>query len=737
MRIILVSNRLPFTVVSEKDDLKFQESAGGLATGLRTYLQSKKISNYLWVGWPGLSIPNKMKEKLKSKILYEFKSYPVFLDEKMMQKFYNGFCNKTLYPLFDYFTSHVVYNKDYWTSYVRTNEIFCKNILEIIKPGDIVWIHDYHLMLLPKLLRQKIPDLHIGFFLHIPFPSYEIFRLLPRKWGSEILEGLLGSDLIGFHTYDYTQYFLRCLLRILGHDHNMGQVITNDRLVKVDTFPMGIDFERFNNSDSLEVKKELDKLDTLKKNGQKIIFSIDRLDYVKGITKRLEAFEMFLDQNPQWRCKVILILGVAPSRTEVEHYQYMKREIDELVGRINGKFGSIDWTPISYLYKFMNFPTLAAMYKISDVALVTPLRDGMNLIAKEFVASKTNNDGILILSEMAGASKELGEAIMVNPNDLSEISDAIKTALEMSPEEVAKRNQVMQDRLRTYDVFRWGDDFITELLLTKEEQKTYDLKLLGPYKKEVLENYNKSSQRLLFLDHDGTLTPFTDNPRMTPGPDKNTMSILRALTDDPKNEVVIISGRRKEDLQRIFDGYELDMVAEHGVFIKEQDKEWYLVRPLNSDWKSRILPILQMYQARLPGSFVEEKEFSVTWHYRKADPELASVRAKELLDDLVNFTASADVQVLQGSKVIEIRNAGINKGTATSHFISQKNFDFILSIGDDWTDEDMFKILPPSAYSIRIGMVPSFARFNLRNHKEVIELLDTLVKNSMINYAIQ
>lgn len=736
MRIILVSNRLPFTIVNEKEDLKFHESAGGLATGLRTYLQSKKISNYLWVGWPGLSIPNKLKDKLKSKILHEFKSFPVFLDEKMMQKFYNGFCNKTLYPLFDYFTSHVVYNNDYWTSYVRTNEIFCKNILEIVKPGDIVWIHDYHLMLLPKLLRQKIPDLHIGFFLHIPFPSYEIFRLLPRKWGSEILEGLLGSDLIGFHTYDYTQYFLRCLLRILGHDHNMGQVITNDRLVKVDTFPMGIDFERFNNSDD-EVKEELNKLETLKKNGQKIIFSIDRLDYVKGITKRLEAFELFLDLNPQWHCKVILILGVAPSRTEVEHYQHMKREIDELVGRINGKFGTIDWTPISYLYKFMNFPTLAAMYKISDVALVTPLRDGMNLIAKEFVASKTNNDGILILSEMAGASKELGEAIIVNPNDIGEISDAIKTALEMSAEEIAKRNQAMQDRLRTYDVFRWGDDFITELLLTKEEQKTYDLKLLGPYKKEILENYNKSSQRLLFLDHDGTLTPFTDNPRLSTGPDKNTLSILKSLIDDPKNEVIIISGRRKEDLQRIFAGFDLGMVAEHGVFIKEQGKEWYLVRPLNADWKSRILPILQTYQARLPGSIVEEKEFSVTWHYRKADPELASVRAKELLDDLVSFTASADVQVLQGSKVIEIRNAGINKGTATSHFMTKKNYDFILSIGDDWTDEDMFKILPPSAYSIRIGMVPSYARFNLRNHKEVIELLDTLVTNSMINIAIQ
>ncbi|MHB8546942.1 MAG: bifunctional alpha,alpha-trehalose-phosphate synthase (UDP-forming)/trehalose-phosphatase [Nitrosotalea sp.] len=729
MRLVIVSNRLPFTITQEKDDLKFQDSAGGLATGLRMYLHSQKVSDHLWVGWPGLSVKNRIKEKLKSKILHEFKSFPVFLDEKIVQKFYNGFCNKTLYPLFNYFTSHVMYNNDYWTSYIRTNEIFCKNILEMIKPGDLVWIHDYHLMLLPKLLREKIPDLRIGFFLHIPFPSYEVFRLLPKKWGAEILEGLLGADLIGFHTYDYTQYFLRCILRILGHDHNMGQVITNDRLVKVDTFPMGIDYDRFNNSHA-EVNLELDKLDALKRSGQKIIFSIDRLDYVKGITNRLEAFEMFLEQNPQWHHKVILILVVAPSRTEVEQYQHMKREIDELVGRINGKFGNIEWYPISYQYKFMNFSSLAAMYKISDVALVTPFRDGMNLVAKEYVASKTNNDGVLILSEMAGASKELGEAIIVNPNSIAEISDAIKKALEMPPEEIARRNQTMQDRLRTYDIFRWGDDFITELLLTKEEQKTFELKFLGPHKKDLLERYNNSSQRLVFLDYDGTITPFTASPKISGGPDEKVLKILRSLTEDPKNEIVIISGRRKEDLQRIFDGLDVCMVAEHGVFIKENNKEWQLARPLNTDWKSRILPILKMYQGRLPGSFIEEKEFSITWHYRVADPELASVRAKELLDDLVSFTASADVQILQGNKVVEVRNAGINKGTAAAHFVSKKNFDFMLSVGDDWTDEDMFKILPPTAYSIRVGMTPSYARFNLHNHMEVIDLLDTLVQNN-------
>jgi len=447
MRLLVVSNRLPFTVIEKRGRLELTESAGGLVSGLSAYLDSLGSSSfakeYIWVGWPSISISDENKEKLKLK-LAEFRAYPVFIPEDTMEKFYHGFCNKTLWPLFHYFPSYAMYDEDYWLHYKKVNEIFCSTITEIVKPEDVVWIHDYHLMLLPKLLREKKPNLPIGFFLHIPFPTFEMFRLLPGKWRSEILNGILGADLIGFHTHDYAEYFLRCVLRVLGYEHNMGKIITEGRVVKVDTFPMGIDFRKFYDATNIiEVHEERSNLK--KSLGDfKVILSIDRLDYTKGIINRLQGYEIFLEKNQKWHGKVILVVVVVPSRIGVEHYRQMKRQIDELVGKINGRFGRIGWTPILYQYRFLPFNKLVLLYNISDVALITPLRDGMNLIAKEYISTRTDKTGVLILSEMAGASSELVEAIIINPNNREEIANALKEALEMSDEEQMRRIQSMQ-----------------------------------------------------------------------------------------------------------------------------------------------------------------------------------------------------------------------------------------------------------------------------------------------------
>jgi trehalose 6-phosphate synthase/phosphatase len=732
-RILIVSNRLPITVEEKESRLKFQVSAGGLVSGLSAYLDSLKGSSftkfdYIWVGWPGSVVPDKIKEKLRSKALTEFNACPVFLSERAMDKFYQGFCNKTIWPLFHYFPSYTVYDQDYWIQYQRVNEIFCDAVMQIVKPDDIVWIHDYHLMLLPGLIRERMPHIPIGFFLHIPFPSFEIFRLLPGKWRREILEGLLGADLVGFHTHDYTQYFLRCVLRILGYDHSMGQILFNNYMVKAETLPMGIDFHRFYNaSSSPEVQKEK----YISKNtlaNLKVISSIDRLDYTKGTLNRLRGYEAFLDKNPQWHGRVVLVLVVVPSRIGVEHYQQMKRQIDELVGKINGRFSSINWTPILYQYKFLPFHPLVALYGLSQVALVTPLRDGMNLIAKEYVATRSDKTGVLILSEMAGASKELGEAIIINPSNVEEIADALKQALEMPKEEQIRRNEVMQTRLKRYDVVRWANDFIQDLLSLKEKQKRLDAKLLSPYvKKQLIGDFTKAERRLLLLDYDGTLVPFAGLPQMAK-PNEELIEILKSFSDDQKTEVSLISGRDKDTLQNWFGTLDLKLIAEHGAWLKEKNEDWKMIKPLTNDWKPQILPILEMYADRLPGSFVEEKEFAIVWHYRRADPESASMRAKELVDDLVNFTANIDVQILQGSKVVEVRCAGVNKGIASMHFISQDDFDFILAVGDDWTDEDLFKALPETAYSIRVGLTQSYARFNLYSQTGVIELLRELAQ---------
>jgi len=735
LRLLVVSNRLPITVVEQEGKLVFQESVGGLVSGLSAYLGSLKDSSftkseYIWVGWPGISVDRKSKEELEeltAKALSEFRSYPVFLTEGSMDKFYQGFCNKIIWPLFHYFPSYTVYDESFWLHYKCVNKIFCEAVMKVVKPDDVVWIHDYHLMLLPQLLRENMPDISIGFFLHIPFPSFELFRLLPVKWRSEILEGLLGADLIGFHTHDYTQYFLRCVLRILGYEHNMGEIFLRDRVIKAETLPMGIDFQRFYTAASCpEVQKEKEQLvKTL--SDFKVVLSIDRLDYTKAIINRLQGYQIFLQKNPQWHRKVILLLVVVPSRIGVEHYQQIKKQIDEFVGKVNGQFGDIGWTPILYQYRFVPFHPLVALYAVSNVALITPVRDGMNLIAKEYVATKVDKTGVLILSEMAGAAKELGEAIIINPNSVEEIAGALKEALEMPEEKQVKCNEIMQNRLRRYDVVRWADEFILELLSIKDEQKKFNARLLGPsIREQLLKDFKKAIKRLIFLDYDGTLAPFTTYPQMAK-PSEDLLKILKHLSEDSVNDIVLTSGRDKDTLKNWFGALNIAIVAEHGVWIKEKNENWRLIKPLTNDWKPRIRPILEMYTDRLPGAFIEEKEFSIVWHYRAADPELASLRAKELVDDLINFTANIDVQVLQGSKVVEIRCAGVNKGIAAMHFISKNNFDFMLAMGDDYTDEDLFKVLPQTAYSIKVGMTQSYARFNLRKHIEATRLLEQLV----------
>jgi len=729
MRLLVVSNRLPIVITQEQGELKFQESAGGLVSGLSAYLDSLKgssfaKSDYVWVGWPGVTVENKLQEQVKSKVLSQFRAYPVFLTERAMEKFYYGFCNKTIWPLFHYFPTYAIYQNDFYLHYKCVNQIFCEAVIDVMQPDDVVWIHDYHLMLLPKLLRDKKPQISIGFFLHVPFPSFELFRLLPMTWRSEILQGLLGADLIGFHTYDYTQYFLRCVLRILGYEHNMGNILLPDRLVKVDTLPMGIDFQKFQAEAATSGSQKDESWKALE--NFKIVLSIDRLDYTKGILKRLQGYELFLEKNPQWQKKVVLVVVVVPSRVAVEHYQQIKKQIDELVGKINGRFGTIGWTPILYQYKFIPFQPLVSLYAASDVALITPLRDGMNLIAKEYIASRTKKTGVLILSEMAGAAKELAEAVVINPNNIEEIAGALKTSLEMPEKEQIRRNRIMQDRLKSYDVVRWANDFLSQLLSIKAEQKRLRSKLLlAPAKERLLRDFSQARQRLIFLDYDGTLVPFADDPQMVQ-PSDELLTILRNLAQHPGNEVVLISGRDRSTMQRWFGSINAGLVAEHGVWTQEKNQDWQLIKPLNNNWKPTIMPLLATYADRLPRAFVEEKEFSVVWHYRRADPELASTRAKELVDDLVNFTANIDIQILQGSKVVEVRCGGVNKGNAAARFLAENNFGFILAVGDDWTDEDLFKILPDTAYSIRVGIMQSYARFNLRSYVDVVELLREL-----------
>ncbi|MEL6654646.1 MAG: trehalose-6-phosphate synthase, partial [Bacteroidota bacterium] len=366
--------------------------------------------------------------------------------------------------------------------------------------------------LVPGMLREASPSLSIGFFLHIPFPSYEIFRTLP--WREELLSGILGADQIGFHTFGYMRHFLSAVYRINGYEHNFGKLIINNRSVNVDAFPMGIDYNKY--AFPPQGDEVSDEVRFIQEYGdrQKLIISIDRLDYSKGIPQRIQAFELFLQRHPQYHGQVSLILVVVPSRSNVDQYQELKVAIDTLVGRINGQYGSFNWVPIRYYYRSFAFESLCALYKAAHIALITPLRDGMNLVAKEFVASKeTDQRGVLILSEMAGAANDLPEALIINPNDINEIEQSLVKALEMPEEDQANALIEMQRKLKKYSVEHWANSFIREQIEVKKLQKDRETKLLNEAtRKQMLDAYRNANSRLLLLDYDGTLVGFKNEP---------------------------------------------------------------------------------------------------------------------------------------------------------------------------------------------------------------------------------
>ncbi|MEQ8713885.1 MAG: bifunctional alpha,alpha-trehalose-phosphate synthase (UDP-forming)/trehalose-phosphatase, partial [Cyclobacteriaceae bacterium] len=430
-KTIIVSNRLPVKMKIEEGKLSYKPSEGGLATGLGSIY---KEGDNIWLGWPGLATDKKntFKDEIKD-TLQKDSMYPVFLTSQEIEDFYEGFCNETIWPNFHYFNQYIIYDDDMWKAYQKVNRKFAKALEKVAEPDDTIWIHDYQLLLLPAMIRSIFPKIGIGFFLHIPFPSYESFRLLP--WRRELLMGMIGADFLGFHTYDDMRHFLSSVSRLAGIGNSNGKINVGNRKIMVDALPMGIDYQKYNDAASAPETLAREVRYRTSIGETKLILSIDRLDYSKGIPQRLRAFELFLKKHPEFKEKVSIIMVVVPSRDSVGKYKELKEEVDLLVGRINGHYGRLNWTPIHYFYRSFPLNALSAFYRMADVALVTPMRDGMNLVCKEFIASKLDKKGVLILSEMAGASKELSDAIQINPNDIHELVDALHQALTMDEEE--------------------------------------------------------------------------------------------------------------------------------------------------------------------------------------------------------------------------------------------------------------------------------------------------------------
>jgi trehalose 6-phosphate synthase/phosphatase len=724
MKLFIISNRLPVKARKTDDgQLEFIRSEGGLATGLGSLNMSVEMH---WIGWPGIYLKDDTERKKVSEHLESLNYHPVFLTEEQILNYYEGYSNSILWPLCHYFYAFVKYESKYWEAYKEVNKIFGQVAEMLIEPGDMVWIHDYHLMLLPKIIQDKNLGVGIGYFHHIPFPSYELFRVLPER--AEILNGLLGADLVGFHTQDYMRHFISAVERVMNLQFKLDHVLIGKRSVSTDAFPMGINYHLYYNAILNSEVRE--KAEILQKNfgHHKLMLSVDRLDYSKGILHRIKGFAQFLQHYPAYREKISLVMIVVPSRDKVDRYADLKKKVDETISSVNGSYSTIHWTPIYYFYRSFEFEELAAMYYIADIALVTPLRDGMNLVAKEYVAVKRDKPGVLILSEMAGAATELNDAIVINPNNVDKIEFAILDAMEMSLEEQYMDMAKMQKVISKQTVKKWAQSFVNELERIKlknfeNDKKQVDLSLT----EKIGIDYKKAQKRLIILDYDGTLSPFQDKPEDA-SPTVEMLAVLNELCEDLKNQVVISSGRDFHTLESWLGHLPLDMTAEHGAFYKEEG-EWHK-KSSNITWNEEILQIFQNYVDKTPRSEIEIKDTALVWHYRKVDAWFASLREQQLVNDLIGPCARLHLQIMRGNKIVEIKSPEYTKGAEAKRLLQNKTYDFILAIGDDATDEDTFMVLPRTSYTIKVGPGSSVAKHYLLSQQETLPFIRSVMKES-------
>ncbi|RUP48961.1 glycosyltransferase family 20-domain-containing protein [Jimgerdemannia flammicorona] len=760
LRLLVVSNRLPVTVNKDKEtsEYHFKMSSGGLVSALSGL---KKMMSFTWIGWPGIHVPEEDRKVVQERLLHEHSTMPVFVEDDLADAHYNGFSNSILWPLFHYHPGEISFDEEWWEAYKMVNELFAEAIDRVLQDGDLVWVQDYHLMLLPALLRKRTTkkNVRIGWFLHTPFPSSEIYRILPVR--KEILLGVLDADLLGFHTYDYARHFLSSCTRILGLSTLPNGVEFEGRTVHVGTFPIGIDPEKF--VDGLKEERIQSRIRVLKEKFKdcKIIVGVDRLDYIKGVPQKFHAMEVFLSQHPEWVGKVVLVQLAVPSRQDVDEYQNLRNTVNELVGRINGQYGTIEFVPIHFMHRSIGFDELVALYAVSDACLISSTRDGMNLVSYEYIAAQQDNHGVLILSEFTGAAQSLNGSIIVNPWNTEELANAIHEAVTMPDELRRTKHQNLYRYVTKYTAAYWGLSFVNELRRVSEEF-AHRISIPRLSSESVISAAHASTKkRIILLDYDGTLTTqhklpefafLVTNPLAKPS--QNVVNFLKSLNEKPNTYVYILSGRGRHHLDNWFGNIGVGLSAEHGCFYKhpasirdqidpteknaegkvvlEENGQWYrLVEQVDPTWKETIRPLFQHYTERTPGSFIEEKEINLTWHYRGADPEFGSWQATELQVNLEKLLSHMPLAIVLGNKTLELRPSAIDKATAVRAILKDhrpQDIDFILCIGDGKTDEVVFNLLNdyPDAITSTVGKKQTEARFYLEDVREVEKLLAVL-----------
>ncbi|KAI8577448.1 hypothetical protein K450DRAFT_177698 [Umbelopsis ramanniana AG] len=664
---------------------------------------------------------------------------PVFLDDESATNHYEGYCKTVLWPLFHY----IMWNDATdgrreareWNAYHHVNQQFAKVVIENYRKGDIIWVHDYHLLLLPGMIRDRIPDAKIGLFVHAPFPSSEIFRCLPKR--EEVLRGMVAANQIGYQTFSYARHFISSCTRVLGYESTPNGVSVDGHHCQVGTFPIGIDTDKVN-----QRRKSPRVDDTIKAigdlyAGKKIIVGRDKLDLVKGVQQKLEAFEYFLSHYPEWHNKVVLVQATDPA---ISDSAKLETRVSEMVAHINGTYGSLEFTPLHHFHHFIQPDEYYALLSIADAALITSVRDGMNTTSFEYVMCQEEKQSPLILSEFTGTAGSLSEALLVNPWDHAGVAKAINDALCMSEEEKKLRHKVMHDHVISHKAENWAHSFMKNLMSSiATEEESADTPLLDT--KLMYQQYQKAHKRLIFFDYDGTLTPI----KKTPGaalPPNDMLQYLQLLCDDPKNIVWVISGRDQSALDKWLGGIRnLGFSAEHGAFMKHpaSDKWINLTEHMDMSWKHDVIEIFTYYTERTAGSFIEHKRCSLTWHYRLADPEYGAFQAKECQNHLENAVLSKlPVEILVGKKNLEVRPTSINKGEIVKRLLAaSEDADFVLCAGDDKTDEDMFRTLRKSnipddqLFSVTVGTEKkTMALWHIPTVQDVIDSMGKLVETN-------
>lgn len=719
-RVVFCSARLPFSVRKSKGRFTLTEKPGGVASAVGSVYQAY---DSVWFG--SLDLPPRTQSRSKAsiqKLAHEHQCEPIEMKDANLAKQAEAFCENTLWPLFHYRPESTVFDENTWKAYQAFNKAYFESIRKYLKPNDTIWVHDYQLLLLPDMIRAEYPDISIGFFLHTPFPSFEIFRLMP--WRREILSGMLGADLIGFHIYDYCRHFQSSLFRVLGLEAKLGSVVTGGRVVHTDAFSLGVDFNVFSQIRKTQAyDRKLEHFQS-KTNGCKTVLSIDRIDPTRGILEKLDTIEGLLEQHKNMRGNIVFLLRTFGSTRSTELRDYA-REVEKRITSCNKRFARKDWEPILHEHAQSSRTEMVALYNVADVLLVGSLRDGMNLIGKEYVAARNSDRGVIVLSEFAGGSRELSEAILINPFDRNACIGALAAALKMPSRKQAYSFARMKQRQQRNTALNWSVTFLESLRNIKIRQETVQSHAFNARTaSKVTSAYQAAKQRLLLFDYNGTLVPVPKDGRTKPPP-ASLLELLDRLSQNKHNRVAIITDNSRPLIDRWFRKNNVDLIACSDAAFR-RDGKWTNEPELATSWQEDARPILEKYVIRTPGSYIDEKRYALIWHFENAEKELGEVRARELIDDLRSFTGMENLQVNELGRLIEIRNAESHKASMLRNYLDSDKYDFIFAIGDDQSNEAMFSVLPEDACTVRIGSTLTSARYNLSDQTRLLSFLGDL-----------